>query len=74
LKSTLGVRENPKIWCGQMSMRQKLLAIPANSTRDLGQREAAEETEKFVHEVLNELAKMLECVESDWLDRLEKEK
>src|SRR6516225_9654197 len=55
-----------------ISMRQKLLAIPAKLFSRLGEehfpREAARECEKFIHEVLNELAKLPECAEPDWLE------
>ena len=60
-----------------ISMRQKLLAIPAKLFSRLGEehfpREAARECEKFIHEVLNELAKLPECAEPDWLEWLEEE-
>ena len=36
-------------------------------------REAAQECEKFIHEVLNELAKLPECAEPDWEEQLEEE-
>ena len=58
-----------------ISMRQKLLAIPAKLYSRLGKerfpREVAQEREKFIHEVLNELSKLPKCVEPDWLERLE---
>ena len=60
-----------------ISMRQKLLAIPAKLYSRLGQErfphEAARECEKFIHEALNELAKLPECVEPNWLEQLEDE-
>jgi hypothetical protein len=49
-----------------------LLAIPAELYSRLGEerfpREAAQETETFIHEVLGKLAKLSKCVESDWLE------
>ena len=61
-----------------ISMRQKLLAIPGKLYSRLGEesfsREAAQETKKFIHEALKELAKLPECVEADWFDRLKEEK
>ena len=60
-----------------VSMRQKLLAIPAKLYSRLGPerfpREVAQECEKFIHEVLNELAKLPECAEPNWLEQLEEE-
>jgi len=61
-----------------ISMRQKLLAIPAKLYSRLGPerfpRETAQKCERFIHEVLNELAKLPECAEPNWLDRLKEEK
>jgi len=61
-----------------ISMRQKLLAIPAKLYSRLGRerfpREAAQECERFIHAVLNELAQLPECAEPNWLERLEDEK
>jgi hypothetical protein len=61
-----------------VSMRQKLLAIPAKLYSRLGPerfpREVAQECERYIHEVLDELAKLPECAEPDWLERLEEEK
>jgi len=58
-----------------ISMRQKLLAIPAKLYLRLGSerfpRETAQECERFIHEVLDELAKLPECVETDWVEKLE---
>jgi hypothetical protein len=58
-----------------VSMRQKLLAIPAKLYLRLGPerfpRETAQECERFIHEVLDELAKLPECAEPDWLEKLE---
>jgi hypothetical protein len=34
-------------------------------------REAAQECESCIHEVLAELAKLPECAEANWLERLE---
>jgi hypothetical protein len=60
-----------------IAMRQKLLAIPGKLWSRLGEerfpREAAQLTETFIHEVLNELAKLPECAEPDWLEQLENE-
>src|SRR6516225_11823133 len=60
-----------------ISMRQKLLAIPAKLYSRLGPerfpREVAQESEKFIHEVLNELVKLPECAEANWLEQLEEE-
>src|SRR6516162_7753863 len=61
-----------------VSMRQKLLAIPAKLYSRLGPerfpRETAQECERFIHDVLNELVKLPECAEPNWLKRLEDEK
>jgi hypothetical protein len=58
-----------------ISIRQRLLAIPGKLYARLGKEqfshEAAQETEKFIHEVLNELSKLPECAEPDWLEKLE---
>jgi len=58
-----------------VSMRQKLLAIPGKLYSRLGPerfpREAAQECEMCIHEVLEELSKFPECVEPNWLDKLE---
>ena len=60
-----------------VSMRQKLLAIPTKLYARLGKehfpREAAQECEKFFHEILNELSKLPECAEPNWLERLEED-
>lgn len=60
-----------------ISMRQKLLAIPGKLYSRLGAerfpREAAQLTETFIHEVLNELAKLPECAEPNWLEKVEEE-
>jgi hypothetical protein len=59
-------------------MRQKLLAIPAKLYSRLGPerfpRETAQECEKLIHEVLNELSKLPESAEPNWLEKLEEEK
>jgi hypothetical protein len=56
-------------------MRQKLLAIPGKLYSRLGSerfpREAAQECERFIHEVLEELSKLPECAEPNWLEKLE---
>jgi hypothetical protein len=61
-----------------VSIRQKLLAIPAKLYSGLGKerfpREVAQECETFIHEVLNELSKLPECAEPNWLHRLKEEK
>ena len=58
-------------------MRQKLLAMPAKLYSRLGKErfphETARECEAFIHEVLNELSKLPECAEPNWLERLEEE-
>ena len=36
-------------------------------------REAAQECERFIHEVLDELAKLPECAEPNWLEGMEEE-
>ena len=58
-----------------VAMRQKLLAIPAKLYSRFGPerfpRETAQECERFIHEVLDELAKLPECAEPDWLEKLE---
>ena len=60
-----------------VSMRQKLLAIPAKLYLRLGPerfpRETAQECERCIHEVLEELSKLPECVEPNWLEKLEVE-
>jgi hypothetical protein len=60
-----------------ISIRQRLLAIPGKLYARLGKehfpREAAQACEKFIHEVLNELAKLPECAEPDWEEQLEEE-
>ena len=59
------------------SIRQRLLAIPGKLYARLGKehfpREAAQACEKFIHEVLNELVKLPECAEANWLEQLEEE-
>jgi len=51
------------------------LAMPAKLYSRLGKeqfpREAARECEAFIHQVLNELAKLPECAEPNWLEQLE---
>jgi hypothetical protein len=58
-----------------IAMRQKLLAIPGKLYSRLGPerfpREAAQACENFIHEVLDELAKLPKCADPDWLERLE---
>ena len=60
-----------------VSIRQKLVAIPGKLYSRLGEerfpRETAQECEKFIHEILNELSKLPECAEPDWLEQLEGE-
>ena len=60
-----------------ISMRQKLLAIPGKLYSRLGPelfpREAAQECERCIHEVLVELSKLPECAEPNWLEQLEEE-
>jgi len=55
-----------------ISMRQKLLAIPAKLYSRLGPerfpRETAQECERCIHEVLEELSKLPECAEPNWLE------
>jgi hypothetical protein len=59
-------------------MRQKILLIPSKTgntfgDRDVPMREVVEYLHRQVREVLTELARLPECVEPDWLERLEEE-
>jgi len=60
-----------------VSMRQKLLAIPGKLYSRLGKEqfshEPAQECERFIHEVLDELSKLPECAEPNWLEKLEED-
>ena len=55
-----------------ISIRQRLLAIPGKLYSRLGPerfpREAAQECERCIHEVLEELSKLPECAEPNWLE------
>jgi len=62
-----------------IAMRQKLLALPFNignrfGDREVPIREVVEYAKRLINESLTELSKLPECVEPDWLERLEKEK
>ena len=58
-----------------IAIRQKLLGLPARLYSRLGPerfpKEAALEVERVVADVLAELANLPNCVEPDWLERLE---
>jgi len=59
-------------------MRQKLLAIPSKIGNHFGDhqvqtRQVVEYTRRLVNETLTELSKLPECVEPDWLEKLEDE-
>ena len=60
-----------------ISIRQRLLAIPGKLYSRLGPerfpREAAQECERCIHEVLEELSKLPQCAETNWLEQLEEE-
>ena len=60
-----------------ISIRQRLLAIPGKLYSRLGPerfpREAAQECERCIHEVLEELSKLPEFAEPNWLEQLEEE-
>ena len=61
-----------------IAMRQKILTIPSSTgnrfgDRDVPMREVIAHLRKKVHEVLTELSRLPECVEPDWLKRLEEE-
>ena len=62
-----------------IAARQKLLALPFNignrfGDREVPIREVVEYAKRLINESLTELSKLPECVEPDWLERLEKEK
>ena len=61
-----------------ITMRQKLLALPLSignrfGDREVSIREVVEYSRRLVNETLIELSKLPECVEPDWLDKLEEE-
>jgi hypothetical protein len=61
-----------------IGMRQKILLIPSKTgnrfgDRDVQVREVVEYLHRQVHEVLTELSRLPECVEPDWLEKLEEE-
>jgi hypothetical protein len=60
-----------------IAIRQKLLGLPARLYSRLGEdrfpKEAAQETERVVKDCLVDLSKLPECVEPDWLEKLEEE-
>ena len=61
-----------------ISMRQKLLGLPLRignrfGDREVPTREVVEYAKRLVNETLIELSKLPECVEPDWLDKLEEE-
>jgi hypothetical protein len=58
--------------------RQQLLAVPSKIGHHFGDRkvpirEVVEYVKGLINETLTELAKLPECVEPDWLERLEEE-
>ena len=62
-----------------ITMRQKLLALPLSIGNRFGDREVSiwevvEYAKRLVNETLNELSRLPECVEPDWLERVEEEK
>ena len=61
-----------------IAMRQKLLALPLNIGNHFGHREVpirevVEYAKRLINETLTELSRLPECVEPDWLERLEEE-
>ena len=61
-----------------IAMRQKLLALPLNignrfGDREVPIREVVEYAKRLINETLTELSRLPECVEPDWLERLEEE-
>ena len=61
-----------------VSMRQKLLALPLKIGNRFGNREApmrevVEYARHLINETLTELSHLPECVEPDWMERLEEE-
>jgi hypothetical protein len=61
-----------------IAMRQRLLALPLNignhfGDREVPIREVVEYAKRLMNETLTELSKLPECVEPDWLEKLEEE-
>jgi hypothetical protein len=61
-----------------ISMRQQLLALPLKigsrfGNRPVETREVVAYAKRLVNETLTELAKLPECVEPEWLEKLEEE-
>ena len=59
-----------------IAMRQKLLALPLNignhfGDREVSIREVVEYAKRLMNETLTELSRLPECVEPDWLQKLE---
>jgi hypothetical protein len=59
-----------------ITMRQKLLALPLNignhfGDREVPIREVVEYAKRLINETLVECSRLPECVEPDWLERLE---
>jgi hypothetical protein len=62
-----------------IATRQRLLSLPLNignrfGDREVPIREVVEYAKRLINETLTELSKLPECVEPDWLDRVEEEK
>ena len=60
-----------------IAIRQKLMGLPARLYSRLGEerfpKEAAQVAERVVHDTLNDLARLPECAEPDWLEKQEEE-
>jgi len=60
-----------------IAIRQKLMGLSARLYSRLGEerfpKEAALEAERVVHDALGDLARLPECAEPNWLERLEEE-
>jgi hypothetical protein len=61
-----------------IAMRQKLLSVPLNignhfGDREVPIREVVEYAKRLINETLVERSKLHECVEPDWLEKLEEE-
>ena len=61
-----------------IAMRQKLLSLPLNignrfGDREVPIREVVEYAKRLINETLTELSRLPECVEPDWLEKLEEE-
>jgi hypothetical protein len=61
-----------------IAMRQKLLALPLNignhfGDREVPIREVVEYAKRLINETLDECSRLPECVEPEWLDRVEED-